>query len=99
MSLLGDMSRWADTLCHPKRALIVDIPLEIDDGSVRYFDGYRVRHNLSRGPGKGGVRYHPDVTLEEVVALSAWMTIKCAALNLPFGGAKGAFASILHHCP
>ncbi len=86
---LGDLSRWADTLRHPKRALIVDIPLEMDDGSVRHFEGYRVQHNLSRGPGKGGVRYHPDVTLEEVMALSAWMTVKCAALNLPFGGAKG----------
>ncbi|PIF15205.1 Glu/Leu/Phe/Val family dehydrogenase [Candidatus Pantoea floridensis] len=86
---LGDLARWADTLRHPKRALIVDIPLEMDDGSVRHFEGYRVQHNLSRGPGKGGVRYHPDVTLEEVMALSAWMTVKCAALNLPFGGAKG----------
>ncbi|WP_314154400.1 Glu/Leu/Phe/Val dehydrogenase [Rouxiella badensis] len=86
---LGDLTRWADTLRHPKRALIVDIPLEMDDGSVRHFEGYRVQHNLSRGPGKGGVRFHPDVTLEEVMALSAWMTIKSAALNLPFGGAKG----------
>ena len=89
LPLLGDLSPWADTLQHPKRALIVDIPLEMDDGSVRHFEGYRVQHNLSRGPGKGGVRYHPAVTLEEVMALSAWMTIKCAALNLPFGGAKG----------
>jgi len=89
LPLLGDLSRWADTLRHPKRALIIDIPLEMDDGSVRHFEGYRVQHNLSRGPGKGGVRYHSDVTLEEVMALSAWMTIKCAALNLPFGGAKG----------
>ena len=86
---LGELSYWADTLRHPKRTLIVDIPLEMDDGSVRHFEGYRVQHNLSRGPGKGGVRYHPDVTLEEVMALSAWMTVKCAALNLPFGGAKG----------
>ncbi|MBS0882094.1 Glu/Leu/Phe/Val dehydrogenase [Pantoea sp. JGM49] len=89
LPLLGDLSRWADTLTHPKRALIVDIPLEMDDGSVRHFEGYRVQHNLSRGPGKGGVRFHPDVTLQEVMALSAWMTVKCAALNLPFGGAKG----------
>lgn len=86
---LGELSRWADTLRHPKRSLIVDIPLEMDDGSVRHFEGYRVQHNLSRGPGKGGVRFHPDVTLEKVMALSAWMTVKCAALNLPFGGAKG----------
>ncbi|MGY5956032.1 Glutamate dehydrogenase [Kosakonia sp. BK9b] len=89
LPLLGELSHWADTLRHPRRALIVDIPLEMDDGSVRHFEGYRVQHNLSRGPGKGGVRFHPDVTLEEVMALSAWMTIKCAALNLPFGGAKG----------
>jgi glutamate dehydrogenase (NAD(P)+) len=86
---LGRLAKWADTLKHPKRALIVDIPIEMDDGSVRHFEGYRVQHNLSRGPGKGGVRYHPDVTLEEVMALSAWMTVKNAAVNLPYGGAKG----------
>lgn len=86
---LGELSRWADTLRHPKCALIVDIPLEMDDGSVRHFEGYCVQHNLSRGPGKGGVRYHPDVNLEEVMALFAWMTVKCAVMNLPFGGAKG----------
>ncbi|EHD04266.1 NAD-NADP-specific glutamate dehydrogenase [Salmonella enterica subsp. enterica serovar Urbana str. R8-2977] len=73
-----------DTLRHPKRALIVDIPVQMDDGTIRHFEGYRVQHNLSRGPGKGGVRYHPDVDLNEVMALSAWMTIKCAALNLPY---------------
>jgi glutamate dehydrogenase (NAD(P)+) len=86
---LGRLAKWADTLKHPKRALIVDIPIEMDDGSVRHFEGFRVQHNLSRGPGKGGVRYHPDVTLEEVMALSAWMTVKNAAVNLPYGGAKG----------
>lgn len=86
---LGDLTRWIDTLRHPKRALIVDIPLQMDDGSIRHFEGFRVQHNLSRGPGKGGVRYHPDVDLNEVMALSAWMTIKCAAVNLPYGGAKG----------
>lgn len=86
---LGELSRWADTLRHPKRAFIVDIPLEMDDGTVRHFEGFRVQHNLSRGPGKGGIRYHPDVNLEEVMALAAWMTVKCAVLNLPFGGAKG----------
>src|SRR5678816_1409925 len=78
-----------DRLKRPKRALIVDVPIEMDDGSVAHFEGYRVQHNLSRGPGKGGVRYHPDVTLEEVMALAAWMTVKCAAVNLPYGGAKG----------
>ncbi|RZS58373.1 Glu/Leu/Phe/Val family dehydrogenase [Sphaerotilus mobilis] len=86
---LGDLARWGETLKRPKRALIVDVPIEMDDGSVRHFEGYRVQHNLSRGPGKGGVRYHPDVTLEEVMALSAWMTVKNAAVNLPYGGAKG----------
>jgi len=86
---LGDLSKWIGTLTRPKRALIVDVPVEMDDGSVQHFEGFRVQHSLSRGPGKGGVRYHPDVTLEEVMALSAWMTIKNAAVNLPFGGAKG----------
>ena len=68
---LGHLARWGETLKRPKRALIVDVPIEMDDGSVRHFEGYRVQHNLSRGPGKGGVRYHPNVTLEEVMALSA----------------------------
>jgi glutamate dehydrogenase (NAD(P)+) len=86
---LGKLARWAETLKRPKRALIVDIPIEMDDGSVRHFEGFRVQHNLSRGPGKGGIRYHPDVCLEEVMALAAWMTVKTAALNLPYGGAKG----------
>ena len=86
---LGKLAHWGETLKHPKRALIVDVPIEMDDGTVRHFEGFRVQHNLSRGPGKGGVRFHPDVTLEEVMALSAWMTIKCAGVGLPFGGAKG----------
>ena len=86
---LGNLGRWAETLKRPKRALIVDVPIELDNGTVAHFEGFRVQHNLSRGPGKGGVRYHPDVTLEEVMALSAWMTVKTAAVNLPFGGAKG----------
>jgi len=86
---LGNLARWSETLKHPKRTLIVDVPIELDNGSVAHFEGYRVQHNLSRGPGKGGVRFHPDVTLEEVMALAAWMTVKCAAVNLPYGGAKG----------
>jgi glutamate dehydrogenase (NAD(P)+) len=86
---LGHLARWSETLKRPKRALIVDVPIELDDGSVAHFEGYRVQHNLSRGPGKGGVRYHPDVTLEEVMALAAWMSVKNAAVNLPYGGAKG----------
>ena len=86
---LGHLSKWAETLKRPKRALIVDIPIEMDNGKVAHFEGYRVQHSLTRGPGKGGVRYHPEVTLEEVMALAAWMTIKNAAVNLPYGGAKG----------
>lgn len=86
---LGRLARWGETLKRPKRALIVDVPIEMDDGAVAHFEGFRVQHNLSRGPGKGGVRYHPDVTLEEVMALAAWMSIKNAAVNLPYGGAKG----------
>ncbi len=86
---LGELARWGETLKRPKRALIVDVPIEMDDGTVRHFEGFRVQHNLSRGPGKGGVRFHPQVTLEEVMALSAWMTIKNAAVGLPYGGAKG----------
>jgi glutamate dehydrogenase (NAD(P)+) len=86
---LGPLERWAETLRRPKRALIVDVPIEMDGGSIAHFEGYRVQHNLSRGPGKGGVRYHPDVTLGEVMALAAWMTIKNTAVNLPYGGAKG----------
>jgi glutamate dehydrogenase (NAD(P)+) len=86
---LGGLARWVETLKRPKRALIVDVPIEMDDGTIAHFEGYRVQHNMSRGPGKGGVRFHPDVTLEEVMALSAWMTVKTAAVNLPYGGAKG----------
>ncbi|ERP94555.1 glutamate dehydrogenase [Acinetobacter sp. COS3] len=86
---LDDLKDYIDTLKRPKRALIVDVPIVMDDGSIRHFEGYRVQHNLSRGPGKGGIRYHPDVDLNEVMALSAWMTIKTAVVNLPFGGAKG----------
>ena len=86
---LGNLARWVETLKRPKRALIVDIPIELDNGEVAHFEGFRVQHNMSRGPGKGGVRYHPDVTLQEVMALAAWMSIKNAAVNLPYGGAKG----------
>jgi glutamate dehydrogenase (NAD(P)+) len=86
---LGKLAYWVETLKRPKRALIVDVPIQLDDGSIAHFEGYRVQHNTSRGPGKGGVRYHQDVTLSEVMALSAWMTVKNAAVNLPYGGAKG----------
>ncbi len=86
---LGPLARWVDTLKRPKRTLIVDVPIHLDNGTVAHFEGYRVQHNTSRGPGKGGVRFHQDVTLSEVMALSAWMSIKNAAVNVPYGGAKG----------
>jgi glutamate dehydrogenase (NADP+) len=81
-----------EQLRHPKSSLIVSIPVRMDDGSLRIFQGYRVRYDDTRGPTKGGVRYHPQVTLEEVQSLAFWMTFKCAVLNLPFGGAKGGIA-------
>ncbi len=80
---------WVETLIRPKRALIVDVPIRLDNGVIAHYEGYRVQHNLSRGPGKGGIRFHPEVTLSEVMALSAWMTIKNAVVNVPYGGAKG----------
>jgi glutamate dehydrogenase (NAD(P)+) len=86
---LGRLSRWAETLRRPKRILTVDVPIELDNGQMAHFEGYRVQHNVSRGPGKGGVRFHQDVTLSEVMALAAWMSIKNAAVNVPYGGAKG----------
>ncbi|KAG4081053.1 hypothetical protein HA402_010224 [Bradysia odoriphaga] len=86
---LGSLARWVETLKRPKRTLIVDVPIQLDNGTIAHFEGYRVQHNVSRGPGKGGVRFHQDVTLSEVMALAAWMSVKTAAVNLPFGGAKG----------
>jgi len=79
----------ADVLGQCKKAVEVSIPVGMDDGSTRVFTGYRVTHNIARGPSKGGIRYHPDVTLDEVKALSMWMTWKCALMGIPFGGAKG----------
>ncbi len=76
-------------LQYPSRELIVHIPVRMDDGTVEVFTGYRVLHSISRGPGKGGIRYAPDVSLDEVRALASWMTWKCAVVNIPFGGAKG----------
>jgi glutamate dehydrogenase (NAD(P)+) len=72
-----------------KRELIVNFPVQMDDGSVEVYTGYRVQHNLARGPAKGGIRYHPQVTIDEVRALAMWMTWKCATVNIPYGGAKG----------
>lgn len=78
------------TLRSPERELIVSIPVVMDDGHTEVFQGYRVQHSSSRGPCKGGVRFHPDAELDEVKALAAWMTWKCAVVNIPYGGAKGA---------
>jgi glutamate dehydrogenase (NAD(P)+) len=72
-----------------KKAVAVSIPVFMDDDTIQVFEGYRVHHNVARGPSKGGIRYHPDVTLDEVKALAMWMTWKCALVNIPFGGAKG----------
>ena len=78
-----------EILRHPKRALEVSVPVRMDDGHVETFTGYRVHHNTSRGPSKGGIRYHPGVNLDEVKALAMWMTWKCAVVGIPYGGAKG----------
>ena len=71
----------------PKRELIVHFPVRMDDGHIQVFTGFRVQHSLSRGPAKGGIRYHPEVTLDEVRALAMWMTWKCAFVDIPYGGA------------
>ena len=76
-------------LTHPKRQIIVSCPVQMDDGQIRVFTGFRVQYNVTLGPAKGGIRYHPDVTLDEVTTLAAWMTWKCAVAQLPFGGGKG----------
>ncbi|MEN3002647.1 MAG: Glu/Leu/Phe/Val dehydrogenase [Armatimonadota bacterium] len=78
-----------EILKHPRRELIVNFPVKMDDGSIRVFTGYRVHHNPARGPAKGGIRYHPEVTLDETRALAMWMTWKCAVVNIPYSGAKG----------
>ena len=78
-----------EILRRPRRALTLSLPVRMDDGSIRVFEGFRVQHNSARGPCKGGIRYHPGVTFDEVKALASWMTWKCATVNIPFGGAKG----------
>ncbi len=87
--LAAELRPLTPLLTRPMRALIVNVPIRLDNGEMAHFEGYRVQHNLARGPGKGGIRFHPDVTLAEVMALSAWMTVKNAVVNVPFGGAKG----------
>ncbi|HZS09544.1 MAG TPA: Glu/Leu/Phe/Val dehydrogenase [Blastocatellia bacterium] len=81
----------------PNREITVYIPVQMDDGHLEVFTGYRVQHNFARGPAKGGIRYAPDVTIDEVRALAAWMTWKCAVVNIPFGGAKGGVICDPHH--
>ena len=84
---LDDSTR--NVLSAAKRQLIVSIPVKMDGGDVQVFEGYRVQHNIARGPAKGGIRYHPNVTLDEVKALASWMTWKCATVGIPYGGGKG----------
>jgi glutamate dehydrogenase (NAD(P)+) len=88
-SILSLDSGMRQVLREVRRELTVNFPVRMDDGSIRMFTGYRVQHNLTRGPAKGGIRYHPEVTLDEVKALAMWMSWKCAVTNLPYGGAKG----------
>ncbi len=90
--LMGLAPGVHQTLRAPKRALMVSVPFRKDDGSTQVCQGYRVHHNVTRGPAKGGIRYHPDVGLDEVKALAMWMTWKCAIAGIPFGGAKGGVA-------
>jgi glutamate dehydrogenase (NAD(P)+) len=78
-----------EILTHPKRQIIVSCPVQMDSGAIQVFTGYRVQYNITLGPAKGGIRYHPGVSLDEVTALAAWMTWKCAVAHIPFGGAKG----------
>lgn len=77
------------TLCYPERELKVSIPIRMDDGSIKVFEGYRVQHSSARGPCKGGIRYHQNSDMDEVKGLAAWMSFKCAVVNIPYGGAKG----------
>jgi len=87
--LLGlDPGIWK-VLTHPKRQIIVSCPIQMDNGEIEVFTGYRVQYNITLGPAKGGIRYHPGVSLDEVTALAAWMTWKCAVAHVPFGGGKG----------
>jgi glutamate dehydrogenase/leucine dehydrogenase len=87
--LLGLQRSDYEVLRHTERELTVAVPVEMDDGHTEVFQGYRIQHSSSRGPCKGGIRYHPNVDLDEVKALAAWMTWKCAVVNIPYGGAKG----------
>ncbi|HHV54560.1 MAG TPA: Glu/Leu/Phe/Val dehydrogenase [Firmicutes bacterium] len=87
--MLGVADGIVERLLHPERVIEISIPVLMDDGSLRIFTGYRAQHTLTLGPAKGGIRFHPDVTLDEVKALAMWMTLKCGVVGLPYGGAKG----------
>ena len=88
-TLLGYQPSDYIMLKYPERELKVALPVKMDDGSIKVFEGFRVQHSTSRGPAKGGIRYHQQVNMDEVKALAAWMTFKCAVVNIPFGGGKG----------
>src|SRR5665647_1567115 len=89
VGLLGIPEEHSVILKNPRRTLSVSLPVRMDDGSVEVFEGFRVQHSLDRGPAKGGLRYHPGVTLDEMKALAMLMTWKCALVKIPYGGAKG----------
>ncbi len=91
-SVLHPDANALEPLRHPRRQVIVSVPVMMDDGRLKVFEGYRVVYDNSRGPGKGGIRYHPDVNLDDCKALAAWMAWKCAIVDIPFGGAKGGVA-------
>ena len=88
-AILGYSDSDIEAIKYPERELKVSIPVRMDDGTTHVFQGYRIQHSTSRGPAKGGIRFHPDVNADEVRALAAWMTFKCAVVNIPYGGAKG----------
>ena len=90
--ILGLSPKDYEAVKYPERALRVSVPVRMDDGSVQVFRGYRVQHSTVRGPAKGGIRYHQDVNEDEVKALAAWMTFKCAVADIPYGGGKGGIA-------
>ncbi|HOD02629.1 MAG TPA: Glu/Leu/Phe/Val dehydrogenase, partial [Clostridiales bacterium] len=87
--ILGYENNESEFLEYPERIILVSLPIKMDDGTERIFSGYRVQHSTLRGPAKGGIRYHQDVCIDEVKALAAWMSFKCAVANIPYGGAKG----------
>ena len=87
--ILGYSDSDIEAIKYPERELKVSIPVRMDDGTTHVFQGYRIQHSTSRGPAKGGIRFHPDVSADEVRALAAWMTFKCAVVNIPYGGCKG----------